>query len=179
MIVNSVYNLQRLCESVSTICYWEYYVWVMHAIIVKRVSATSLYDDVVLSSVVKESCSLLLIQSAWTPGQSSYGWCRVLFLAVILDFRRYFPVSWPDGIEKDVCLASSLRAGATKVPDNCVEGLLPTTWSDDIVVREIYGKMVHINGHCFPRHDRVYRLPGFHQSVDACHRCRAVYWVKL
>lgn len=36
----------------------------------------------------------------------------------------------------------------TKLPENCVDGLLPTTWSDG-VVRELYGKVVHSNGHCF------------------------------
>lgn len=28
-----------------------------------------------------------------------------------------------------------------KVPDTCIDVLLPTSWSDGIVVRELYGKM--------------------------------------
>lgn len=35
-----------------------------------------------------------------------------------------FPVNWSDGIEKDVCLASSLRMVVVKVPDKCVYGLI-------------------------------------------------------
>lgn len=94
----SLHDAQRLYGIVraNTICYWECCVRVMHTDCVRCVSATSLYDDVVLTSVVKGSCSLVLVQCGGTPRQSPCGLHGVLFMTV-----RYtkFGVSWSDGIE--------------------------------------------------------------------------------
>lgn len=46
-------------------------------------------------------------------------------------------VNWSEGCWKKARLAFGIRAGDANVRDKLVNGLLPTTWSEGLAVREI------------------------------------------